>query len=97
MVEQPFKTKSALKQFVMDSATEITELMKSLTHPKRLQILALMSERSCDLSELLEKLDLQKSALANYLSVLVENNLVHDLPQILNGIANNFSIPSHEA
>ena len=75
MVEQPFKTKTALKQFVLESADDITDLLKSITHPKRLQILAMMSESSCTLSDLLTKLDLQKSALANYLSSLMENNL----------------------
>jgi DNA-binding transcriptional ArsR family regulator len=79
MVEQPFKTKSALKQFVIESAEEITDLLKSITHPRRLQILALMSESSCTLHDLLKKLDLQKSALANYLSILVDNNLVEKI------------------
>ncbi len=79
MVEQPFKDKATLKRFVLESAEDITDLLKSITHPKRLQILALMSEKSCSLSDLLKKLDLQKSALANYLSVLVENNLVEKI------------------
>ncbi|MHA2111825.1 MAG: ArsR/SmtB family transcription factor [Candidatus Hodarchaeales archaeon] len=79
MVEQPFKTKTTLKQFVLESAVDIADLLKSITHPKRLQILALMSESSCSLSDLLTKLDLQKSALANYLSTLVENNLVEKI------------------
>ena len=59
MVEQPFKDKAALKQFVLDSAEDIADLLKSITHPKRLQIPALMSERSCSLNDLLMKLDLQ--------------------------------------
>ncbi len=79
MSEQPFQTKAALKQFVFESAEEITTLLKSLTHPKRLQILALMSEGSCSLSDLLERLELQKSALSNYLNTLVENNLVEKI------------------
>jgi DNA-binding transcriptional ArsR family regulator len=79
MVEQPFKTKTALKEFVVESAEDITDLLKAITHPKRLQILALMSEKSCTLNDLLQRLDLQKSALANYLSALVENNLVEKI------------------
>jgi ArsR family transcriptional regulator len=79
MVEQPFRTKTALRQLVLESADDIADLLKSITHPKRLQILALMSESSCTLSDLLSKLDLQKSALANYLSALVENNLVEKI------------------
>ena len=89
MVEQPFKDKATLAKFVLESSDDITDLLKSISHPKRLQILALMSERSCTLSDLLTKLDLQKSALANYLSALVENNLVEKIDRGLYRITMN--------
>ncbi len=35
MAEQPFKDKAALKQFVMESTEDLTDLLKSITHLKR--------------------------------------------------------------
>ncbi|MFX0117432.1 MAG: ArsR family transcriptional regulator, partial [Candidatus Hodarchaeota archaeon] len=79
MTDHPFESKEAMKAFILEAANEISELLKTLYHPKRLEILALMMSDQKDFGALMEKTGLPKSALGNHLSSLLEKNLVEKL------------------
>ena len=42
MTDQPFESEEAMKAFLLETVVEISELIKTLQHPKRLEILTLM-------------------------------------------------------
>jgi DNA-binding transcriptional ArsR family regulator len=44
MAKQPFESEEAMKAFILETVDEISELLKTLQHPKRLEILALSLE-----------------------------------------------------
>lgn len=79
MTDHPFESKEAMKAFILEAVNEISELLKTLYHPKRLEILALMMSEQKDFGALMEKTGLPKSALGNHLSSLLEKNLVEKL------------------
>ncbi|MFX1534906.1 MAG: effector binding domain-containing protein [Promethearchaeota archaeon] len=79
MVEPPFESKTAMKLFILESVEGINELIQALNHPKRIEILALLLDKTMSFKTLLEHTDFQKSALSNHLSVLVDKNLIKKL------------------
>ncbi|MHA2497626.1 MAG: ArsR family transcriptional regulator [Candidatus Hodarchaeales archaeon] len=80
MVNPPFESKQAMKSFILESAEEITALLRAISHPKRFLLLGLLlDEPQSDLNTLVEKTGLQKSALGNHLGILIEKNLVEKL------------------
>ncbi|MFX1251434.1 MAG: GyrI-like domain-containing protein [Promethearchaeota archaeon] len=79
MVDSPFESKTAMKLFILESVEGITELIRVLDHPKRIEILALLLDQTMSFKTLLEHTDFQKSALSNHLSVLVDKNLIKKL------------------
>jgi predicted transcriptional regulator YdeE/DNA-binding transcriptional ArsR family regulator len=79
MTDHPFESKDAMKAFILETVNEISELLKTLYHPKRLEILALMMSDHKDFGALMEQTGLPKSALGNHLSSLLEKNLVEKL------------------
>ena len=72
-----------MKQFVLETAPEMSDLLKSIQHPKRLEILAYLIEEEQDFRSLRELTDLPKSALGNHLSELVAKYLIE---KIIRGI-----------
>ncbi|MFW9992600.1 MAG: effector binding domain-containing protein [Candidatus Odinarchaeota archaeon] len=61
----------------MKSIDGMIDLIRTLDHPKRLEILAMMVDgKKKTFGELLEVTGLQKSALSNHLSSLVDKNLL---------------------
>lgn len=71
--------KEVNEEEILKSAERITELLKALTHPNRLKILALLSEESKDFSTLLTKTGLRKTALSNHLSQLLSVKIINRL------------------
>ena len=57
----------------------MSELLKSIQHPKRLEILALLLREEKDFRTLMDKTGLPKSALGNHLSELVAKHLVEKI------------------
>jgi len=55
---------------------EISKLLKSVAHPKRIRIMALISRNNGRFSELMNHTNLSKTALANHLNHLVKMSLV---------------------
>lgn len=72
-----------MKQFVLETASEMSDLLKSLQHPKRLTILAYLVEEERTFRSLRELTTLPKSALGNHLSELVAKHLIE---KIIRGI-----------
>ncbi|MFX1548506.1 MAG: GyrI-like domain-containing protein [Promethearchaeota archaeon] len=79
MTNQPFESKEAMKAFILESVDEISELLKTLQHPKRLEILSLMLQTEIKFGTLLKQTGLPKSALGNHLNDLLEKNLIEKL------------------
>ncbi|MHA1543170.1 MAG: winged helix-turn-helix domain-containing protein, partial [Candidatus Hodarchaeales archaeon] len=72
-----FDSKNNLREFMIKSIDGIIDLLKTLDHPKRLEMLiSMIGVESTTFKELLEISDLQKSALAHHLSVLVEKGMI---------------------
>ena len=72
-----FKSTMKLKKFLEKSSDDIIELLRILDHPKRFEILIFLLEgHVSSFSDLLKEFELQKSALANHLSILVDKGLV---------------------
>lgn len=72
-----FETKMQLKGFVKHSIDNIVDLLRVIDHPKRLEILAILLEgNEIAFKDLQDETDLQKSAIANHLSLLTDRNLL---------------------
>ena len=61
---------------MMWSIEGISKLAKSISHPKRLQLLILLEEEDRDFSTLINRTNLKKTALSNHLTLLITNHLV---------------------
>ncbi len=79
MTNQPFESEETMKAFIVETANEISELLKTLQHPKRLEILALMLKEEKEFGTLMTQTKLPKSALGNHLTELLEKNLIEKL------------------
>ncbi|MFX0184994.1 MAG: GyrI-like domain-containing protein [Candidatus Hodarchaeota archaeon] len=79
MAKQPFESEEAMKAFILETMDEISELLKTLQHPKRLEILALMLKEEKEFGTLLTNTRLPKSALGNHLGELLDKNLIEKL------------------
>ncbi len=60
----------------LGSLAEIAEITKAISHEKRLKILTLVMDEAQDFSSLLAKTELQKTALSNHLSKMLQFNLI---------------------
>lgn len=65
-----------LHSVLLESPKGIAELLKSIAHPVRIQILALLLRGEQDFSKLKEETGLSKTALANHLKRLLNKRLV---------------------
>ncbi len=65
-----------IQKLLLDSLNEISNVLKTVSQVKRLQILALMIDGSKKFSFLLSKTEISKTALANHLSTLVDAGLI---------------------
>ncbi len=75
--QSPFDSKHKLREFMTVSLEGIVDLMNSLAHPKRLEMLIFMiGGDNVTFKGLQEKTELQKSALAHHLSVLTDKSLI---------------------
>ncbi|MFX0122573.1 MAG: GyrI-like domain-containing protein [Candidatus Hodarchaeota archaeon] len=79
MTGQPFESEEAMKSFILETVDEISELLKTLQHPKRLEILTFMLKEEKEFGTLMEQTGLPKSALGNHLTALLEKNLIEKL------------------
>ncbi|MFX1572212.1 MAG: ArsR family transcriptional regulator [Promethearchaeota archaeon] len=61
---------------IIGSLDSISKLAKAIAHPKRLQLLSLLLDKSLDFSTLIDKTNLKKTALSNHLSQLLTHHLV---------------------
>jgi DNA gyrase inhibitor GyrI/DNA-binding transcriptional ArsR family regulator len=68
-----------MEKFILESLEEIVALLKTIDHPQRLKLLTIMINEPRTFNQLLECTGLQKSALGNHLSILVDKNLVHKI------------------
>ncbi|MFW9905093.1 MAG: effector binding domain-containing protein [Candidatus Thorarchaeota archaeon] len=76
MTDPAFDSRGNMEQFVLESLDEIITLLKTIDHPQRLRILALMIDVPRTFKELMEQTGLQKSALGNHLNILGNGNLI---------------------
>jgi DNA-binding HxlR family transcriptional regulator len=60
----------------LDNIEGLTEFLKAIAHPKRIQILTLLNKQASDFSLLKRQTDLQKTALSNSLTTLIETKLI---------------------
>ena len=60
----------------MDNIEGMTEFLKAVAHPKRIQILSLLNEQILNFSQLKHQTDLQKTALSNNLTSLIDVKLI---------------------
>ncbi|MFW9825690.1 MAG: winged helix-turn-helix domain-containing protein [Candidatus Thorarchaeota archaeon] len=60
----------------MDNIEGMTEFLKSIAHPKRIQILTLLSENIISFNQLRRQTNLQKTALSNNLTTLIDTQLI---------------------
>ncbi len=75
--QSPFNSKTNLREFMTHSLEGIMDLMNTLAHPKRLEMLiAMLGGAHITFRDLQEKTELQKSALAHHLSVLSDKSLI---------------------
>ncbi|MHA2290329.1 MAG: effector binding domain-containing protein [Promethearchaeota archaeon] len=75
--QSPFNSKSKLREFMLHSSEGITDLINTLAHPKRLEILInALGGAEITFRDLQEKTELQKSALSHHLSVLSDKSLI---------------------
>jgi predicted transcriptional regulator YdeE/DNA-binding transcriptional ArsR family regulator len=79
MTDQPFESKEAMKAFILETVNELSELLKTLQHPKRLEILTLLLKEEKEFGTLMTKTQLPKSALGNHLTELLDKNLIEKL------------------
>ncbi|MFX1278711.1 MAG: winged helix-turn-helix domain-containing protein [Promethearchaeota archaeon] len=81
----------------MDNIEGLTRFLKAVAHPKRIQILTLLTEQYLNFSQLKSETKLQKTALSNNLTTLIEVKLIqrfergnyritHDGQELLNAI-----------
>ena len=63
-------TQSFLARQVLQYAEETSALLKLISHPHRLIILCLLSEREYNVSELVNALDINQTAVSNHLAKL---------------------------
>ncbi|MHA1991387.1 MAG: effector binding domain-containing protein [Candidatus Hodarchaeales archaeon] len=76
--KNPFGTKMRLQKFLESSSDDIIELLRCLDHPKRFElVIHMLNGKPETFGELLEETDLQKSALANHLSILCDKGLLN--------------------
>ncbi|MHA1885179.1 MAG: hypothetical protein ACW96S_09030 [Promethearchaeota archaeon] len=61
---------------MIGSIEGISKLAKSISHPKRLQLLILLEEEDRNFSTLINRTNLKKTALSNHLTLLITNHLV---------------------
>ncbi len=61
---------------LLDNIEGMTEFLKAVAHPKRIQILSLLNEQILNFSKLKRQTELQKTALSNNLTSLIEVKLI---------------------
>ena len=76
MIEQSFNNNNDMKYFILDSLDDLISLIKIVNHPQRIRILTLLLTGSVKFKELEQSTKLQKSALGNHLSILINKNLI---------------------
>ena len=60
----------------LDNIEEMTDFLRAIAHPKRIQILALLTKQSLDFAELKLQTNLKKTGLSNNLTILIEVKLI---------------------
>jgi DNA-binding HxlR family transcriptional regulator len=65
-----------LQSILLESPKGIAELLKSASHPARIQILALLLRGEHEFSKLMQHTELSKTALANHLNLLMKKGLI---------------------
>ncbi len=75
--KESFDSKKELQKFMIKSIDGILDLLKTLDHPKRLEMMiSMIGGDTTTFKELLELTELQKSAVAHHLSVLVDKGMI---------------------
>ncbi|MGD8506270.1 MAG: winged helix-turn-helix domain-containing protein [Candidatus Bathyarchaeota archaeon] len=65
-----------LQSILLESTGGVAELLRSASHPMRIQILALLLRGEHDFSKLMQQTELSKTALANHLKHLMNKKLI---------------------
>ena len=68
-----------LWRIAKESSRNLSKLLKAIGHSKRVEILGSLAQTDSEYSWLLRQLRISKTALANHLNILVENNLIERL------------------
>ncbi len=69
-------TEPTLKETLLESAEDISDLIKTAAHRHRLQILALLTDGPREFASLLDAMKLSKTALANHLTHMMKRGLL---------------------
>lgn len=72
----PFESRGAMEKFILESLDDMMVLVRTLDHPQRMKLLALMVSGPKNFQELMKATHLQKSALGNHFGVLTARNLL---------------------
>jgi predicted transcriptional regulator len=67
------------QEFVLSSLTALAKLLKAISSESRLNILSLLLISPREFKDLKKQTELQKSALANHLNLLIDQNLVQKI------------------
>lgn len=70
---------SDLRKTIKDSKEDLTTLLRSIGHVKRIEILSMLLDGEKEFSYFLARLELSKTALAKHLALLVENGLIEKI------------------
>ena len=73
MTESP---SSSTKELDVDSKKNLARILRTLGHPKRIEILSLLYGSRQEYSVILRKIGISRTALANHLNLLVEAGLI---------------------
>ena len=74
-----YETSERSQELLFNSFSEIIAILKAMGHPNRFKILVLLLKGPLSFQELLNSMNLQKSALANHLTQLKEKELIEKI------------------
>jgi DNA-binding transcriptional ArsR family regulator len=66
-----------IQKTAMESKENISSLLKAFSHPARIEILSYLYDGSKELANLLDKIDLSKTALMKHLDILIETGIMN--------------------
>ncbi|MHA1136064.1 MAG: ArsR/SmtB family transcription factor [Candidatus Thorarchaeota archaeon] len=63
-------------ELTLDSTKNLSKILRTMGHPKRIEVLSFLSKSNREYSTILRQLRISRTALANHLNLLVESGLI---------------------